>query len=205
MTHYLTYSLQNGYVHNWLVAGPHATAVEDLDQFQGDDYKLQIARQRYRKLSEIHEPPLEKGTFQIGEVELSWRYYRCLDDHLVDLSTFCHTTHHLRSWAYAQVEASEAGEVTLTLTSNGPADLWINSQHVHRQEHFHHQDPKRVSFEASLKEGWNEVLVRFEEVAARECPYVVALHVAGLNEDAPVRVPTYIEHVEIRQRLEEAF
>jgi hypothetical protein len=205
MTYYLTYSLQNGYVHNWLVAGPHATAVEDLDQFQGDDYKLQIARRAYRKLSEIHEPPVEKGSFQVGEEELTWQYYRCLDDHFVDLSTFYHTCHHLRSWAYCQVEASGAQEVTLTLTSNGPADVWINGQHAHRQEHFHHQDPRRVSFAASLIEGWNEVLVRFEEVAARECPYVIALHVAGLGGDAAVRLPTYIEHVARRQMLEEVF
>jgi hypothetical protein len=205
MTNYLTYSLKNGYVHNWLVAGPHATPVEGLEQFQGDDYKLQIARHYHRRLSEIHEPPIEKGTFQVGEEEHAWRYYRCLDDHYVDLSTFYHTTHHLRSWAYCQVEASSPQQVSLTLTTNGPADVWINGQHVHRQEHFHHQDPKRVSFDASLQEGWNELLVRFEEVAARECPYVVALHVAGLNDDAPVRLPTYIEHIEARQFLEEVF
>ena len=205
MTYHLTYSPRHGYVHNWLVAGPYTTAVKDLEQFQGPDFKLQIARQNYRKLSEIHEPPIEKGSFQVGEQELTWRYHRCLDDHFVDLSTFYHTTHYLRSWAYCQVEAREAGEVTLTLTSNGPADVWINGQHTHRQEHFSHQDPRSVSFEATLQEGWNEVLVRFEEVAARECPYVVALHVAGLGEEAAIRVPTYIEHVETRQLLEETF
>ena len=41
---YLEYQLQNGYIHNWLVAGPHAAPVTDLDHFAGDEYKLLIAR-----------------------------------------------------------------------------------------------------------------------------------------------------------------
>ena len=48
--------------------------------------------------------------------------------------------------------------------------------------HLHHQQPASVSFTANLRatnsEGvGNEILVRFEEVAARECPYVMALRV----------------------------
>jgi len=31
----LDYPLQNGFIHNWLVAGPHATPVSDLERFQG--------------------------------------------------------------------------------------------------------------------------------------------------------------------------
>ena len=35
---YLGYNLQNGYIHNWLVAGPQAIPVPDLDRFAGDDF-----------------------------------------------------------------------------------------------------------------------------------------------------------------------
>ncbi|MFC1976555.1 hypothetical protein ACFLXQ_09165, partial [Chloroflexota bacterium] len=69
------------------------------------------------------------------------------------------------------------------LTTNGPADLWLNGQHVHRQEHFYHQIPHSVSVQATLQEGHNEILVRFEEVATRECPYAMALQIVGLPAD----------------------
>ena len=203
---YLEYQLDRGFVHHWLVAGPHAAPVEDLDRFTGQDFKLQIAQDHYRKLSEILALPVEKESFQIGDSELTWRAFRCLDDHFVDVSAFYHTCHYLRSWAYTQVQAASAQDVTLTLTTNGPADLWINGLHVHRQEHFHHQDPRSVSVQATLEGGWNEVLVRFEEVAARECPYTMALQIAGLaDEQAPVRLPTYPSETARRQLLERAF
>ena len=37
---YLKYPLENGYVHNWLVVGPQATLVADLDRYTGADYKF---------------------------------------------------------------------------------------------------------------------------------------------------------------------
>ena len=204
--HYLEYKLQSGYLHNWLIAGPAETPVEDLDRFPGKDFKTQIAQHYYHKLSEIHEQPVERGTFQVGDQELTWQYFRCADDHLVDVSAFYHTCHHLRTWAYTQVNAPEAGQVSMVLTTNGPADLWINGQHAHRQEHFHHQDPHSVPFTATLEEGWNEVLVRFEEVAARECPYAMALQIVDLSDQAvPVRVPTDTEFVKRHVLMEELF
>ena len=39
-------------------------------------------------------------------------------------------------------------QLNLVLTTNGPADVWINGQHCHRQEHFHHQIPLSVPFQA---------------------------------------------------------
>jgi hypothetical protein len=205
-TYYLEYPLKKGYVHNWLVAGPHATAVPDLERFRGDDYKLQIAQHYYKRISDINEPPLDRGTFGIGDAELRWEYYGCLDDHLVDLSTFHHTCHYLRSWAYTQVVCPAAQQVTVVLTTNGPADVWLNRQHVHRQEHFHHQDPLSVSFQATLQEGRNEILVRFEEVAARECPYAMALCIPDLTmAEATVNIPTATKYVERRQKLERTF
>jgi hypothetical protein len=202
----LDYRLEEGYVHNWLAAGPHLVPVTDLADYQGPDYKLQIAKSYYQRLSEIHKAPMEGETFQVGREEQKWSYYRCLDDHLVDRSTFCHTTHHLRAWAYTQVEAADACQASMVLTTNGPADVWINGRHAHRQEHFHHQDPHSVPFEASLNEGWNEVLVRFEEVAARECPYGMALQIVeGIDRAGAVRVPTYIDRPEDRLKFEHTF
>ncbi|MFL5804044.1 MAG: hypothetical protein ACJ8CR_20155 [Roseiflexaceae bacterium] len=203
---HLEYQLQNGYIHNWLVAGPHATFVPDLDRFEGQDFKLQIARHYHQPDSGIAQPPAERDTFAVGDTTLTWRYIRCRDDHFVDLTAFYHTCHYLRSWAYAQLARPAAQEVTFVLTSNGPADLWLNGRHIHRQEHFHHQIPHSVAFQATLQEGRNEILVRLVEVAVRECPYAMALRIVDRSPaETPVLLPTLVEQPARRQLLERVF
>src|SRR5262245_58910894 len=142
---YLEYQLQNGYIDNWLVAGPQATFVPDLERFEGPDFKLQIARHYHEHDSGIAQPPTERDTFAAGDTTLTWRYARCRDDHFVDLTAFYHTCHYLRSWAYAEVICPEPQESAFVLTTNGPADVWLNGRHIHRQEHFHHQIPHSIA------------------------------------------------------------
>ncbi len=210
-TYTLEYELQNGYIHNWLVAGPHTTAVSGAEGVSAHERKLQIAGERYSPDADIAHMPVDQATFDLDDDTLTWQYTRCLDDHFVDLSTFHHTWQYLRAWAYAQVSVLETQEVRLTLTTNGPADVWINGEHVHRQEHFHHQQPHSVSFNAMLREDdeeglGNEILVRFEEVAARECPYAMALKIEGVDsDDVEVRIPTAVERVARWLTLERAF
>lgn len=204
-TYYLTYDLhEKGYIDNWLLAGPQVIPVPDLERFAGEDLKLQIARHYYEEDSGITQPPREwDPPFSIGDETFRWWYTRCREDHFIDLSTFYHTCHYLRAWAYAEVKCPEACDVTLILTTHGPADLWLNDQHIHRQEHFHHQDPHSVSFPATFQEGQNKILVRFEEVAVRECPYAMALQIVGLpSEGVMVMLPTPIEAIARRQTLE---
>lgn len=208
--YYLSYDLQNGYIHNWLVAGPLAIPVPDLDRFAGNDFKSQITCQYYVEDSDVTQLPLEGAPLKMGDSELAWKYVRCLDDHYVDLTAFYDTCHFLRSWAYARVMSPSAQDVTIVLTTNGPADLWLNGQHVHRQEHFHHRIPRSISFPASLDKGHNEILVRLEEVAIRECPYAMALQIPGLPfddaaDETRVLLPTSIKAIARRQHLERAF
>ncbi len=213
-TYYLNYPLQDGYIHNWVVAGPLATPVADLDRFQ-DDTKIQIAQYYYTADPELdlQITPRETDEFQVNDAKLQWLYTACLDDHFVNVTNFYHTCHYLRSWAYAEVVSPAAQAVRFVLTTNGPADLWLNGQHAHRQEHFHHQVPHRVSFSATLQEGTNTFLVRFEGVALRECPNLMALQLVDFpaqskkrgDEDRLVRVPTPIKNVTRRQALEDHY
>ena len=202
--HHVRYEIENGYIHNWLVVGPQAMPVLDLEHFQGDDWKSQIARRYYETDSGVTQMPVMDETAQVGGAEFEWRNVCCDDDHLVDRTAFYHTCHYLRAWAYSQVVSPVAQEVTCILTTNGPADVWLagRGQHVHRQEHFHHQLPHSVSFRVKLAEGTNEFLVRFEEVAARECPYAMALRLVGLPPGAFVFLPTSHEGVARRKNLE---
>lgn len=204
--YYAGYDLQDGYIHNWLVAGPQAIPVPAPDSFEGQDLRLQIARRYYESDSGVTRLPVERDILTVGDEELTWNTVRCLDDHFVDLTGFYATPHYLRAWAYARLSSPAAQEVTFTLTTNGPADLWMNGQHVHRHEHCHHQIPRSASFQARLHEGHNEILVRFEEVALRECPYIMALQITGLSsEDTRVSVPIPVKAVARRQKLERIF
>jgi hypothetical protein len=204
--HYATYQLKDGYIHNWLVAGPQATPVPDLDRFVGEDFKLQIARHYHEKSSGIDQTPVEFEKLVVDGTQLRWNYVRCRDDHFVDLGGFYQICHYLRAWAYTEVMSPSSQEASFVLTTNGPADVWLNGQHVHRQEHFHHQFPHRVPFQAALQKGHNPILVRMEEVATRDCPYAMALQVTTLSDDkAGVLLPVPIEDVARRQTLETVF
>lgn len=203
---YLEYTLQNGYIHNWLVAGPHKTALHDLDRFPLDGRKLAIARHYYQADSGISESPVEEASFNIDGSELKWSYWRCLEDHFIDLSEFYHTFHYLRSWAYCEVYWPENEQIVVELTCNGPADLWVNDEHSGRIESFRHQIPQRQRFSISMKAGYNAILVRAEAVAERECPYVIALQLlARRDEELPVRLPSNNPNPERRAILEQAF
>jgi hypothetical protein len=92
---HVSYNLQNGYIHNWLVAGPQVIPVPDLERFQEDDIRLQIARHYYDEESGIAERPVQDATLNLADDELTWRYVRCADDHFVDLTAFYHTPHYL--------------------------------------------------------------------------------------------------------------
>jgi len=213
---YLEYELHDGYIHNWLVAGPQTITIPDLDQYAGaePERKLQIAQHYYTFEHLIQHLPVDRQPLTIYGTSLTWRYVRCLDDHFVDMSMFHHTWHYLRTWAYTQLHVWDDQQVTFIITTNGPADVWVNGEHVHRHEHFHHQQPASVSFTAMLRatddEGkGNEILVRFEEVAARECPYVMALRVTGVDlEDVEVKVPSgttrTIRHTMLENVFEQA-
>ncbi|MBI3959800.1 MAG: hypothetical protein HY328_13400 [Chloroflexi bacterium] len=202
---WLSYPTVGGFVHDWLVAGPLASPVPNLDDFPGADFKLKIARSRYQPETGLAAAPAELQSFApFGEErELTWKIYRAEDDHFVDLSAFYHTCHHLHTWAYCGVESPAAQNVNAVLTTNGPADVWLNGQHIHRVEHFHHQLPEHTTCTLSLQEGRNELLVRFEGVAVRECPYVMALRLDGAG--LSVTLPTTIQPAARRQKLEALF
>ncbi|MBV7328774.1 hypothetical protein KFU94_11035 [Chloroflexi bacterium TSY] len=206
---WLNYPLANGFIHHWLVAGPRALTVSELERFDGNELKLQIAQHYYSSDSGIRKSPQELAKFQLEEHDepLTWHAYPCLDDHFVNVSDFYHTCHHLQTWAYCAVESSSEQTERIKLTTNGPADVWVNDRHVHRQAHFAHQIPKTESFNTTLVSGKNHLLVRFEGVAIRECPYVMALQVDSNDTaaDLSVQIPSTIEPVDLRQKLEATF
>ena len=219
-------ALQAGFVHDWLVAGPLAMPIAEVEGYTGPDYKNRIVADVRAAAAaggsdpaaaipaspEVFAGALERHSFVPDREETRWRVVRCLDDHFVDVSTFHHTPHYLQAWAFCVLDVSSESEATFALTTNGPADIWVNGELCHRVEHFHHQLPSTVSFPAKLKEGRNEVGVCFEAVALRECPYVMALQLTDQEDGGSrsldnirVLLPTSVRPASRRQTLESIF
>jgi hypothetical protein len=219
---YVHYNLEQGFIHNWLVAGPQVIPI-GLEQFPGDNFRQQIAKHYYESTSSIIKTPVErgpltKGLFQMGDYTGSWSYYACREDHLVEHSEVYPIPNYLRSWAYTQLSCKAAQEVLLVLTTHGPADVWLNGEHVERHGNFYEQHPGNIPFTVHLKAGMNKILVRFEAVAIQECPHAIALQVckptdgqpANPPEPYPVRagihvcIPTLIQAISRRNTIERA-
>lgn len=203
----LKYTLSDGYFQNWLVAGPLLQPVSEVD-LAASDPAGRIVQRYFEPGSGITEPPVDAGP--LGPVTkdnplITWRYYRCRDDHYVDFTTVYPAWCYLRAWAYAQLSAPAPQDVRLILTTNGPADLWLNGQHLHRQADLDPARPGSTPIAATLSAGKNEILVRLESAGAGAMPCVLALQVGGLADgDAQVILPTEIEPdlIEKRQVLE---
>lgn len=215
------YDLDHGFIHHWLIAGPQSKPI-DLGQFPGDNFKQEIVKRHYEPKSGITQTPVERGPltaglFRVDDYSGSWEYYACREDHLVEKSGVYLTPHYLRSWTYTQLDSKWPQEVSLVLFAHGPADIWLNDQHVQRQENFYTQQPGSWISRVNLKKGLNKILVRFEAVAIRECPYAMALQVCKLtdgltNKTEPcqtrdgirVGIPTLIEAISRRNKFERA-
>ena len=164
---YLDYQLVDGYIHNWLVAGPQVVLIQNLESFNAEEEESTL-QGIYKELPEHYHgqevdfniAPADLVEFEVDSTKLTWHYYRCLDDHFVDLSASYPLWSYLRAWAYTQIKSPEAQEATLVLTTSGPADVWLNGTHIHRQEHFHPHEPQSVRIPVQLGKGDDQVLVR---------------------------------------------
>jgi len=209
------YNLKHGFIDNWLVAGPQTISI-DLAQFKGENIRQQIAQHYYESASGITQTPVERGPlteglFQVGAYSGSWNYLACGEDHLIEHSGVYATPHYIRSWAYAQLDSEAAEEVLFVLTTHGPTDIWLNEQHVQRQEHFYGQQPGSVSCKVLLNKGVNKILVRFEAVAWQACAHAMALQVCKLSAgkepypagaEIKVSIPTLIDPIPRRNQFE---
>ena len=223
----LVYPLNDGYIHHWLVAGPQATPIPGPQRSQDNETAGNpLTPQFYREQATLpllrqgkFEPPVDQGSSEIEGAKLTWNYTRCREDHFVDVSSFKPTPpssgqdwQHLRTWVYCELRLKEISlpspvPVTFVLTTCGPADIWLNGHHLHRQDHFYPK-PFSTRIQASLEQE-NTLLVCFEQVAVRECENVMAFQIVDLPQDAEkgisICVPTNARYPLRQQALERIF
>jgi hypothetical protein len=206
----LDYPLVNGYLHEWLVAGPYAQPIADLNQFDPVDFKRQIADQYRQPQLPFSDPPTEQTSFALtdaqGTHEFRWQVRHCVADHLVDLTGFYATCHYLTAWAAAELEAPTAGEVTISLTTTGPVTLWLNNEIIYENREFRELIPGRATVRVALQAGRNRLLVALEQVAVRNTPFLLALQVTDAGQPAyRVRLASAMSLPERRKTLEQIF
>ena len=138
---FLQYPLVNGFIQNWLVAGPQVLPAKVTEGIAKENFHRQLAQKFYKLEIEITEQPvvrgkLSEGIFEIEGYQGSWEYYGCLEDHLVNQSGCYLSPRYLRSWAYTQLDCREKIAVQFCLTTPGHADLWVNQEHILRKDTF---------------------------------------------------------------------
>ena len=222
---FLQYELTDGFVHNWLKAGPQIIPMDGAPDPSDPKMRQAMVHNFYTPEMEIQGQPVVRGKFtdglfSLGEYQGSWEYMGCQEDHLVNHSGRYQPDHYLRSWVYTQLVSDRAIELQLRLTSPGPADLWLGRRHLLRKETFSLAWPEPVVVPIRLKRGPNPVMARFETFAAGDCAHFLALQVClpdGTPLDAQtshastprvsVRLPSTImpRLLEYRQHLEQLF
>jgi hypothetical protein len=210
---YLVYPLQDGYIHNWLVAGPKITPIPSLDRGKQEKntYQFQICQQYHDAQTEdaiLDEQPVDQSIIAIAGESLTWNYVRCQEDHYIDVSNFNPTWQHLQTWAYTEIKSHSVLPVNLILTTRGMADIWLNGKHIYHQENYSN-DLASTHIGVSLEKE-NNLLVRFEQVAVRECENVLAVQLVEFpsteaEEATTIRVPTLAFYPLRQQALEQIF
>ncbi len=201
---YASYELQDGYINHWLTAGPQAIPLDDEMRNVPASAREDLAQRFYDSNSGIHKQPVEPGpleeaAFKIGSYQGEWSYIGCREDHFVDHSAAYPGYQYLRAWAYTRLVCTAAQTAEFTLTVFGPAEVWINQVSAARVTAFADRGADLV-FHAELKEGENEILVRFEGAALPTCTLAVSLRLAA--KGAGLRIPTLIPALERRAQLE---
>src|SRR5450755_3692444 len=180
--HYVSYPLQNGFISNWLVAGPQAIPVapETRPTWEPDTGI---------RGTPVERGPLGSGEFHAGAVSGVWAYQACPEDHCVDHSGTYPRHTYLRSWAYTELVNEAPQSVAMTLTVYGPAGVWVAGAAA-----FQTQDasggPATHAFRIHLENDVTPILVRFERLARGETAHAMALRVSA--EGLRVRIPTLI-------------
>lgn len=204
---YLEYPLDDDYIHHWLVAGPEAIPLpEHVGGPLNEKTRLELAQRYCTEEPDVELPAAERNPVRAENASLVWRVLHCREDHLVDLTTQGPTRDYLRSWAYTRIVSPISMETTFALTTNGPTDIWLDQQHICGQDRFSEQACGNLLCRASLRQGENEILVRFEKIALSDCPYIVSLRISHLHSsNSRILLPTNMAQVSRRQAYERVF
>jgi hypothetical protein len=201
------YKLQDGFVHNWLVAGPQIIRISPPPQSTGEATLQETAQRFYTPEYEVRKAPVEQGPLtegilQIGEFNSVWKYVACGEDHMVHSSQTSWNWEFARTWAYTQLFTNQAESLPATLWAFGPVDVFLNKKLVFSENRFSQAEPQPLQFNLPVRKGKNELVIRFANAAAGDIPLAVSLHLDSPSSELTVHIPSLAKSVTRRNEME---
>jgi hypothetical protein len=200
----LNYTLHDGFIHNWLVAGPLQSELssQQAQGFQNADKN--ISEFSTEKGSGVTIAPVDIGN--LGEIserhpEIYWRYYACGNDHFINFSRFYAIPKFLECWAYCKLWLPDQAKVQLQLTVKGSAELWLNDQPTRLITKL---TPRMQLGEADVElyKGENQILIRYFQVGIGETSSFIAFKLTGIHPDAQVQLPVELDRDQYQKRID---
>ena len=200
----LTYQLNHGYIHNWLVAGPQS---QPLGLVPTDPVPtVWTAGLNFEAGLPLAHPPIDRGKLND---QVSWHYQCCGEDHRVDISTYAPIPQYLMGWAYTRLTTQSPGKAVLILAFTVPVPtdsvgLWLNGKPVYQGESAgDRMQTARVEVDLDSE---NEILVHIARSGARDVALAFSLRVEGPPaESATVQTPTQARFPHRFQNYERLF
>ncbi|MBI4928918.1 MAG: hypothetical protein HY835_14220, partial [Anaerolineae bacterium] len=196
------YELSDGFIGNWLAAGPMAEALTHLPE-----NPVALVRERRLPDFEVQGQPVERGPVTEGVARVGtwtgeWAYRRCAEDHLVAFVANYKKAQYVRGWAYTRLVSSKAQKVKLALFARGLADVWVNGEHAGTCEGFAQQGGQ-VELAVALNKGENELVVRVA-AAGLVCvlEFSARVNAKGLSVEIPTLIPSLSRRAELERVAE---
>ncbi|HCE17588.1 MAG TPA: hypothetical protein DEQ80_06990 [Anaerolinea thermolimosa] len=193
----LEYALRGDFIHHWLVAGPFTKPVAEVTGPSEENLVSGLSHP---------EDIADRATMRVGEFEGRWRYFRCLEDHRVDVTHHSARAEEGFLWAYTHLEFSQGGEGGLTIYSDVPVTVWWNGQWLGRTDNSAYRGQRiPVQLEHS-----NDLLVRMEWTSSGLYAHAMAVRLdlessEGSAPEGIIRLKTQAKYPKRQQTLEEAF
>jgi hypothetical protein len=202
----LEYPLNDGFVENWLVYGPLTTPVEGMDcNIQPPPEQIQgVANRFFDPTLGVEEEVKERGIALVAGNEKAWKYYRCQEDHRVDISDTTSRWTHSCVIAACDLHVPGAAETELRLITANAVDVWLNDQLVYHSDTLSETEQTHL-FAVNLQPE-NRLFVRVRQVAVDRWITAFSLQFTSLNENdqesVQVCLPTIAKYPSRFQELE---
>jgi gas vesicle protein len=113
--------------------------------------------------------PPEREPVQLGKAydgyggKVKWQPYHGADDR-VDLSRFFNYVYAGDAYAVSWVHSDKDQDVTLSIGSDDGVVVWVNREKVHDVQGARPASPGEDTAKAHLKQGWNEVMAKVDNI-----------------------------------------
>lgn len=193
----LVYPLYKGkYVNRWLVAGIFEKSLQfkpttmsgDINQWLLDGFSIHenpcrkefvATRKKMTPLVQFSEKILPNDIVEDDGDKRRWNIYWPWDNPSVDLSSFWFVPTYLKAYAMTYLKSECRHKAKFELRTCGGAVVWVNGQLVVDFTPFTRNNEQKTEFEIELNEGFNQVVVCFDDLAERDTLYYFTLAYQG--------------------------